>query len=127
MSRFGSWSSPTLTVSELVQISLFWEIWTSPNFLIFEIWTSPDFLIFEIWTSPDFLIFEIWTSPDFLILEIWTSPEFNSGLNIFTWDTTPPCGIGLNNNYLSFLSSTWKLIQLLFVITSYYHHMTIYT
>ena len=73
----------------LVQISLFWQIWTSPEFLILQIWTSPDFLIFEIWTSPDLtfcesgqagvenaiselvqisLFWQIWTSPDFLIL-----------------------------------------------------------
>ena len=28
--------------SALVKISLFWQIWTSSDFLIFEIWTNPD-------------------------------------------------------------------------------------
>ena len=74
-----SWSRfPYFGKSGLVQISLFWQIWTSPDFLIFEIWTSPDLTFCE--SGPAgventiseliqiFLFWQIWSSPDFLIL-----------------------------------------------------------
>ena len=54
--------------SELVQISLFWQIWTSPDLAIFEILTNSEMDIqhqlvqirkkCQIWTNPDLIFGE---------------------------------------------------------------------